>query len=167
MAPEERGPERNAELDALRAAWRSLDAPERGGELADEDDATRASVAWLRGAWRSLEAPAPARAPLADRRAPLLRYAAWATLAAAAGLALLLSTSDRERGAAAPSVEAPGDDAVVAVLPPVAPARRALLEDVQDGAVVLRSGSVRLYLAAPFEPAGTDANDTNERMETR
>jgi hypothetical protein len=45
-------------LAALRAGWHELEAPAPHRELADEDAATRAVVAWVAAAWRAQPLPA-------------------------------------------------------------------------------------------------------------
>lgn len=76
---------RDADLDALRDAWRSLQAPEATPEAEEVDPVTRASVAWLQDAWAAVDPPPvvlparllwSARLRAARRNAPILAAAA-------------------------------------------------------------------------------------------
>ena len=151
------------ELEALRAAWQGLPAPEPAPELTDEDATTRAAVDWLARAWASLPVP-QARPPRIEPRparppARLHRLPRWPAAAAAALLAVLLAvplliealTGDGALSGT-PVAAAPSDDTTpVMPGPPAAlpPASSARLLAVGDDRVDLRSGNVRLTLFTP------------------
>lgn len=161
---------RDDELDALRAAWERLDAPEPDRALDEPDEATRAAVEWMRTAWAALEpppvavpVPSPARLEEArtHRRWPLL--GALAALLAALAAAGLWAGLERRR-------EEPGPVVGVLTVPTVEPDASGALEpaDGIDGSspaaredgpssavqvaalseerMELRSGPVRLIL---------------------
>jgi len=77
--------EGDADFDALRDAWRSLQAPEATPDADRADAVTRASVDWMREAWSAIEPPVVAlpaslvwraRLRTARRNAPILAAAA-------------------------------------------------------------------------------------------
>jgi hypothetical protein len=158
------------ELEALRAAWEWLEAPEPDRALDEPDEATRAAVEWMRSAWAALEpppveVPAPSASrvePSAQRRWPML--GALAALLAALVAAGLWAGLERpaQRGTRAvvgvltgPSVEPEASGALEPAdeLDASSPAAR---EDARSSAVQvaalsedqmeLRSGPVRLIL---------------------
>lgn len=139
------------ELARLREAWRGAEpSTGRGEELEREDAATRASVEWLRDAWRSVEPPARP-VPLARGLRPRLRLLPRLAAAAlvAAGLAALLLRVLEEPDPSAPDAPGtPGAPSEVArVTPPSPPTTGGpRVEAVGPDRIVLRSGSVRLYL---------------------
>ncbi len=136
------------ELARLRGAWRSVEpGHEPGGELESEDARTRESVEWLRRAWSSVEPPAEALELVrrARRNEPRRPWIATLALAAAVLVAVILwpRTPREEPPSLATGREPPpltdSDVADASTEPRV--------ESVGPDQVVLRSGSVRLYLA--------------------
>ena len=103
-------------LKDLRAAWRSLDAPEPSderAELAERDPEGAEVVDWLRAAWVSLEVPATPPVPHIPTARPtalptFLRAAAVVFVAASLALGawkLFAADDAHERELVAPRVE--------------------------------------------------------------
>jgi hypothetical protein len=148
------------ELARLRESWRGAEPRTgRGGELADEDAATRATVELLRRAFAGLE---PALAAPPPRRRPPLRLLPRA-LALAAALALLAvglrlrAIGEDPEPDAEPGLEVVQNTPETPPVPPVktprfSPADAAPdleVEVTSDQRLILCAGTVRLYLPGP------------------
>lgn len=147
--------EREDPLDALREAWRALDAPDPTADRdAVADPAERAALEWMRAAWGTLEAP-PVRVPVLRRRR-VRRSLALVPLAAAAGIAaaLWLARSDEHASQPAESEPAP----VAETLQPEVPATALAALERAEGGFELRHGSVRLIFVEP-EPSAAESGD--------
>jgi len=148
-------PEReSAPLDALRAAWSRLEAPDPTPEVLDEE--TERAVEWMRSAWHALEAPessvpAALRRKLLSKRLPGLgRLAAAASILAIGGLALR-AFLEPEPPESVPSPDAP----------------RVVVAAAEEDALVLEHGCVRLLMILPEQETEsldgfTGEDDTKE-----
>lgn len=138
-------PERESDpLDALRAAWSRLEAPDPTPEVLDEE--TERAVEWMRSAWRALE-PGAATVPATLRRKLLLRrLPELGRLAAAASILAIGALALRAFLEPDPPESAP---------PPVAP--RVVVATAEEDALVLEHGCVRLLMILPeHEPERLD-----------
>lgn len=138
-------------LEALRGAWKGLEAPDPTPETVDPE--TARAVEWMRAAWRELEAP-PARVPAVWQRRQLLRR-----------------LPELGRLAAAAAILAIGVLALRAFLDPGEsdPARRPVTHRVavvesEEGDLVVEHGCVRLVMVVPeYEVEALDAFDTDDK----
>lgn len=147
-------------LDDLRRAWQATEAPPVPRELAEEDELTRAAVAWMSQAWHAL-APPPAALVLLHarrrRRRNLLRAGLGAFAVAAGLLVAALSPVPSPPRSDQPSLP-------TAATPPPQPAPHPapqLLLTAGDR-VVLRAGSVRLTLLRDPAASPSPAASTHE-----